>query len=68
MSAFWVLDADKNGFKIHTALDKETGHTWSRGEGIVPYTSKEILEIIEDPAIRGEYDSMFEKVLIFIII
>ena len=34
----WQLKDDSRGFKIHTRLDPVTGHTFTRGEGLLPYS------------------------------
>lgn len=38
----------------------------SRGEGIVPYSIEQIYEIIEKVEKRGDYDSLFDSVILFI--
>jgi hypothetical protein len=56
------LYEDKNGYMIHTKSDKETGHTLSRGAGVVSYSIEEFFAVLDDVTNRAEYDEMFEKV------
>ena len=34
----WNLKSNKEGFKIYTKPDNETGFNLTRGEGLLPYT------------------------------
>ena len=36
----------------------------SRGEGIIPYPIEKIYEILSNAEKRGDYDQLFDKVLI----
>ncbi|CAK69726.1 unnamed protein product (macronuclear) [Paramecium tetraurelia] len=57
----WEPHSDKNGFKIHLRPDKETGLNFSRGEGFLPYTIQQIVDILNQVENAEKFDELCEQ-------